>query len=232
MTPFFIIFGILALVFLLFVIVTVVSAFRRLKRRISSDLLGGLGIGDLRNAIRSGAAEAANPTERTLFGATSIYMPRVLRDFPDYHFPEAKNSIRLLMNEYLKIRFGQAEGFEHSIVEESLASSVTKDGGVKELTDYRFHDCAIRGYVKTAEYATIIYVATLGYTAGGVKAEERYQVESTLKLSEDGIPKELLICPQCGGTIDNTAQKTCPYCGSGIVWDTVLSWRFTSISEC
>ena len=154
MTPFFIIFGILALVFLLFVIVTVVSAFRRLKRRISSDLLGGLGIGDLRNAIRSGAAEAANPTERTLFGATSIYMPRVLRDFPDYHFPEAKNSIRLLMNEYLKIRFGQAEGFEHSIANMTLMAVALMEPSGQAVT--------IGGY-----FWNLLFV-TIGNVIGGV----------------------------------------------------------------
>ena len=99
-----------------------------------------------------------------------------------------------------------------------------------ELSDVAFHDCAIRSYIKTSEYATITYIATIGYTAGDKRYEDRYLVDSTLKLSEMGIPKKLLICSQCGGAIDSTALKYCPYCGSGIVWDTKLSWRFTTVA--
>ncbi len=227
----FIIFGILAALFVLFVIVNILKAIRNWHTKITDDLLGGIRLSDLKNAMQEGSREADNPTPRTLFGATSIYLPRILKDFPDFHMPEAKNAVGLLLTEYLKIRYGELEDFKDSNVERDLISMVPKAETAGAVTDVNFHDCAVRNYLKTQEYATITYIATIGYTALGRRFEERYQVDSTLKLSEEGIPKKLLICSQCGGAIDTTAHKFCPYCGSGIVWDTKLSWRFTSVKE-
>lgn len=227
----FIIFGILAALFVLFVIVNITKAIRNWRTKITDDLLGGLRLSDLKNAMQEGSREADNPTPRTLFGATSIYLPRILKDFPDFHMPEAKNAVGLLLTEYLKIRYGELEDFKDSNVERDLISMVPKAENAGAVTDVNFHDCAVRNYLKTQEYATITYIATIGYTALGRRFEERYQADSTLKLSEEGIPKKLLICSQCGGAIDTTAHKFCPYCGSGIVWDTKLSWRFTAVKE-
>ena len=220
----------LAVAFGIFVISTSGAAIRRWKNRIANNLLGGLRLSDIKKAIQDGQSEAENPTPRTLFGATSIYLPKILNDFPDFHLPEAKNSLNLLLNEYLQIRFGQADKFVDSNAEPDLAAMVPRAAAPAELSDVAFHDCAIRSYIKTSEYATITYIATIGYTAGDKRYEDRYLVDSTLKLSEMGIPKKLLICSQCGGAIDSTALKYCPYCGSGIVWDTKLSWRFTAVA--
>ncbi|MBP5730944.1 MAG: zinc ribbon domain-containing protein [Clostridia bacterium] len=220
----------LAVVFGLFVISTIVKAIRKWKNRVASNLLGGLKLSDIKKALQDGKSEAENPSPRTLFGATSIYLPKILNDFPDFHMPEAKNSLNLLLNEYLQIRYGQADRFATSNAEFDLAAMVPRASEPAELADIAFHDCAIRSYIKTSEYATITYVATIGYAAGGKRFEDRYLVDSTLKLSEEGIPKKLLICSQCGGAIDSTALKYCPYCGSGIVWDTKLSWRFTAVA--
>ena len=100
----FIIFGILAALFVFFVIVNIAKAIRNWRTKITDDLLGGLRLSDLKNAMQEGSREADNPTPRTLFGATSIYLPRILKDFPDFHMPVAKNAVGLLLTEYLKIR--------------------------------------------------------------------------------------------------------------------------------
>jgi predicted RNA-binding Zn-ribbon protein involved in translation (DUF1610 family) len=228
----YVILGVLAAAFGVFVVVNIIRAIRNWKTKISSELLGGIKMSDLRNAIKEGSKEAENPSQRSLFGATSIYLPKILKDFPDFHFPEARNSVSLLLNEYIKIRYGEMDDFKKSIVENDLISMISRAEKPAEVTGIEFHDCAIRNYLKTAEYATITYIATVGYAADGKKYEERYQIDSTLKLSEEGIPKKLMICTQCGGAIDTTAHKYCPYCGSGIVWDTKLSWRFTALKEC
>ncbi|MBO4327307.1 MAG: hypothetical protein J5950_08545 [Clostridia bacterium] len=226
------IFGILGILFVVFVILSIIRAIANWKTKITDGLLGGIRMSDLKQAFQDGSKEAENPTQRTLFGATSIYLPRILNDFPDFHMPEAKNAVSLLLTEYLKIRFGEIEEFENSNVENDLVAMIPRSQTPAEVTDINFHDCAVRNYLKTKEYATITYIATVGYTAGGRRSEDRYQIDSTLKLSEEGIPKKLMICTQCGGAIDTTAHKYCPYCGSGIVWDTKLSWRFTAIREC
>ncbi len=228
----YIILGIAAAAFVVYVVGKIAAVIRNWKNRLKNNLFGGISLSDLKKAISDGKNEAENPSQRTLFGATTIYMPKILKDFPDFHMPEAKAALNLFLNEYLKIRYGEAEEFEESNTEKGLEMSVPRAEAPAAVKNVAFHDCAIRNYLKTSEYATITYIATVGYTAGDKKYEDRYQVDSTLKLSEEGIPKKLLICSQCGGSIDTTANKTCPYCGAGIVWDTRFSWRFTAIGEC
>ncbi|MBP5780366.1 MAG: hypothetical protein J6X34_03915, partial [Clostridia bacterium] len=75
----FVIFGILAVLFVLFVIVNIIKAIRNWHTKITDDLLGGIRLSDLKNAMQEGSREAENPSPRTLFGATSIYLPRILK---------------------------------------------------------------------------------------------------------------------------------------------------------
>ena len=219
----------LAVLFAVYVIAKIVGTVRTW----TTGLLGGLTLSDLRKAIADGKAEAENPSERTLFGATSIYLPKILQDFPDFHLPEAKAALNVLLDEYLRIRYGESSKFSKSTVEPDMVSAVPKlaadASGAIHVSNVNFHDAAISRYVKTNEYATITYVATVGYTAGDKRREERYFIDSTLKLRENGIEKKLLVCSRCGGTIDSTSEKVCPYCGCGIIWDTRKSWRFTQI---
>ena len=168
--------GVLAVVFVVFVVLNIVRAIKNWKTRITDGLLGGIKLSDLKKAIQDGTKEAENPSQRTLFGATSIYLPRILNDFPDFHMPEARNAVTLLLTEYLKIRFGELEDFKNSNVENDLIAMITRAETPAEVTDINFHDCAIRNYLKTKEYATITYIATIGYAAGGKRYEDRYQI--------------------------------------------------------
>ena len=56
-------------------------------------------------------------------------------------------------------------------------------------------------------------------------------MEYTISLRDEYGEKKALICPCCGGTYTSTRDAACPYCGAGIVRDTIKSWRFTSIAQ-
>lgn len=165
---------------------------------------------------------------KTVFGATSIYLPQVERDFPDFHNHEAIAAVKTLIYEYLGIRYEGKDGFSKAVTSPGLITMVDKQPG-HTVTDESVHQVAMSRYVQTKEYATITYQASVGYKLDGEPVEERYAVEYTLKLSDNDIPSKTLICPQCGGEYESTRQTKCPYCGTGIVRDTYMSWQFTSI---
>ena len=167
---------------------------------------------------------------KSVSGATSIYLPMVVKDFPDFHNEEAIAAVKTLLCEYLAIRYEGAQDFMKSQVSEGLLSTVDKGKG-HEVKDETVHKVAMSKYVKTKEYATITYQAAVGYKLDGEPVEERYAVEYTLKLIENGYTAQTLICPRCGGSFDSTKDTRCPYCGGAIVRDTWFSWLFTAISE-
>ena len=226
-----IVFIVIFALLMLFVAFVIIRMIVRWKREIKNFMPEGTSLNDIKDAISNGLEETKNPSQRTLFGATSIYLPKVTEDFTDYHFPEAKAALSVLINEYLNIRFGGSDKFLKSNVSEGLASTVPHEADSGEVTNYRFHEAAIKNYVKTSEYATITYVATAGFSAGGRNYEERYVIDSTLRLTDQGIPNRILICERCGGAVKDTKSKVCPFCGSGIVWDTRMSWLFASIDR-
>ena len=166
---------------------------------------------------------------KTVFGATSIYLPQVERDFPDFHNSDAIAAVRTLVCEYLQIRYEGIPRFAKSIVAEGLLSTVDKQPG-HTVRNEAVHQVAMSRYVKTRECATITYQASVGYLLDGEPVEERYAVEYTLSLRDEYGEKKTLICPQCGGVYTSTSQTVCAYCGSGIVRDTIKSWRFTAIT--
>ena len=171
------------------------------------------------------------PEVRSISGATSIYKPKIEEDFPDYHFPEAEAAVTEFIQEYLSIRYEGEQWFRKSRVEEGLEKVVEKADYIASVSDVAVHKVTIASYVKSKEYATIRYQVSVGYNLNTARIEERYQVESTLKFIENGYAANYLICEHCGGQISSTKDAKCPYCGSAIVWDTRMTWRFTSVKS-
>ena len=170
------------------------------------------------------------PEPKTVFGATSIYLPQVVRDFPDFHNSDAIAAVKTLVCEYLAIRYEGSPRFAKSIVSEGLIAMIDKTPG-HTVNNEVVHKVAMSNYVKTKECATITYQASVGYRLDGTSVEERYAVEYTISLRDEYGEKKALICPCCGGVYTSTSETACPYCGAGIVRDTIKSWRFTSIAQ-
>lgn len=222
------------IIWLIAVIIAIGAAVGFIKKKIRSasrSLLGGLKMSDLKYAIQSAREAEITPEPRTVFGATSIYLPQIIKDFPDFHESDAVTAVKKLIFEYLSIRYEGKERFAESNTEPGLESLVDVKSADGKVTGAKVHAVAISKYVKTKEYATITYQASVGYSVDGKREEERYAVEYTLKLRENDIEQKTLICPQCGGAFDSTSQTACPYCGSGIIRDTIMSWRFSSIEN-
>ena len=185
-------------------------------------------LSDLAYMLKLAREQPRTVEPKTVFGATPIYLPQVEKDFPDFHNYEAIAAVKTLIYEYLAIKYEGQFDFKKSVVAPNLITMVDKQLG-HTANNESVHQVAMSKYEKTKEYATITYQASVGYLLDGEQVEERYAVEYTLKLRENDIEQKTLICPQCGGAYESTKQTVCPYCGSGIIRDTIMSWRFTSI---
>ena len=186
-------------------------------------------IREARFLLRFAKEDPGAPEPKTVFGATSIYLPQVVHDFPDFHNSDAIAAVKTLIYEYLAIRYEGKLRFMQSVVSEGLLAMVDRDPG-HTVTGETVHKAAMSNYVKTRECATITYQASVGYLLDGTPVEERYAVEYTMSLRDEYGEKKALVCPCCGGAYTSTSQTVCAYCGAGIVRDTVKSWRFTSIA--
>ena len=192
----------------------------------------GIGITDASQLISLAKDISQEPEKRSVSGETNVYLPKITKDFIDFHNAEVLSAINVFINEYLDIKYKEKTHFEHSNTEKGLEEIIQHSEVKGKPHNITIHKTAISAYEKTNEYATITYQSAVGYNINNTRKEKRYKIEYTLKLSENGICEKILECDNCGASISSTAIETCPYCDARIIRDTRMSWKFTSITEC
>lgn len=83
--------GIIIILVLLLVLVGIVYyAYRTIRNKIRRFSRMAFGTDNLSQGIGKMEAEYAT-TPKSVSAATSLYLPRITRDFPDFHYDEMKN---------------------------------------------------------------------------------------------------------------------------------------------
>ena len=147
---------VIALIALLWLVKFIRGKIRGARSRVCDELLGGLTAADIKFAIDQAKNAELDPSPKSISGATNIYLNKILADFPDFHLPEAKASVELLINEYLPIRFEGAKNFVKSEVEASLAKSVRTEEKILNVSDISVHKISISNYIKTNELQRLL----------------------------------------------------------------------------
>ena len=145
------------------------------------------------------------PIQKSVSGATDLYLKQIERNFPNFCSSEAENEISQYVEQY-----------------------AAKQGG----TNIRINRISISGYRKYDTYATIQYQCSTGFNRPeGNRYETRYILDYTLKIKDNGSASAVMKCPNCGAALQHTDILQCPYCDIKIIRDTILSWDVTSIKE-
>lgn len=176
------------------------------------------------------AAEDIDPTPKSVGGATNMYLKKIISDFPGFHNQDAESAIRTFVEEYLNIKYGKQEKFINSKVNENLLFNINKVPGQK-FSNLKFNGMSIYNYDKSQDYATITYRCSFGYNLGSVRQEVRYDIDYTLQLFENNIAQKAMKCSNCGGALSIGDNAECPYCGTKLIMDTIMSWYITEISQ-
>lgn len=184
----------------LFVALIIYYAARRKIRSWLGRFSGIASVGSLMSSFRSMEQEEEPP--KSLGGADTIYLPEILKDFPDFNSSAAKNKVKEKLKQLLS--------------------------GKNQI---RIHNVVISGYTRTTVERTIIYQAALEYRKNGKLIQKRYCLHYSFVLRDDKGESIAANCPNCGGAISATNQTVCEYCDSRIVNVLGNTWTFTDIFE-
>ena len=188
-------------------------------------------VSNIASTIKTVAGEMDEIVEpKSVGGSTSMFLKQIERDFPDYHNPDAENAIKTFLMEYINIRYGAQKDFTNSKIDDKILINIRKEPNGK-VSNMIFNGIAIYGYKKTKDYATVTYRCSLGFDYNGKRIETRYEVDYTLQLADRNVASLSMKCPNCGGTYSSTKDTCCPYCGAGIIKDTILNWFITETYE-
>ena len=237
---------IIVLVIIFAIVVAVAMIIKKISRTVNHVSRSIREISSTVNTVKSLGQMANNidttPQQKTVGGATSVILPKIVADFPHFHNPDAQSDVEVVIKDYLMIIHGEKEDFAENTVNKNAIGTIPKSEKGK-ISNINFHKTTIYNYQKTLDYATISYRVSVGYKLNSKQIETRFEVYYTLQIKEDGIATKNIICNNCGATLDNfynnstsayTETKNdgiCPYCGSKIIRDTIMSWLVTGIKE-
>ncbi len=239
--------------FLIAVIVVAVIYFkiRAKARSISKELFGNE---DLIKSLKKNEQEYLQ-TPRSVSDGSSIYAPKLAKDFPEFNVGEMTARAENCLKEYLmaidtrdasKLQDGNEELKEALFLR--LNDLNLRD--IKEhYEDIRIHNTVLNTYNKFPGRCVVRFQSSIQYkfwaehegkVIRGSKdsiTQTRYSmdccyIQDSDKVDHIGAAGHALTCPNCGGVITSLGEKVCPYCGSHVTEFNIKVWNFCAIKEC
>lgn len=231
-------------------VLSIISFFLYKKIKAFFYDLGYKNMAEIKNMIKEGEASSRSRI-KSISGMTSILLPKIRDDFPDFNEGELYNGVEVA----LKAIFNGYESYELSSVNELkfIAPRIReeicdlKSQGIKRVyDDVVFHNHAIYKYIRENGVYRIVVNSSLEYyyreeKNGKVIGREKdykmqtsYQTEFIYIYDMDLIGDEKyflgLHCPNCGAPISIKNQK-CSYCSSNLDDINLKSWFVSSYKE-
>jgi len=243
------------LILLLVVIGAIYYGVYKLKQKTRQFSRQVFGTDSLMEGFEQIEAEYA-VTPKSVSAMTSLYLPRITKDFPEFSYDEMKKKAQNVLTSYLlaihdfnpgRLTEGNSElknKLEHAI-------SLLKNKDQREYFDnIKIHRTEISGYTKKSGRCIITMQTSVQYyhyitdNSGRVISgskdvlfQSKYEtdliyIQDRALVEGDLGDAEGLNCPNCGAPITNLGSKFCEYCGTGVVTYNIHVWSFSDVREC
>lgn len=185
----------------------------------------------LRELVRSAQAGELQQEDqpKSLSGMTSIYLPQILRDFPEFNWEEQQAAVEAKVQLFLEVQNVEAAGAVR--IHRTVISRYQKYGGTASIL------CET-----AAEYWP---QAENGHVCGGVYRKQEPQKMTQVYKKQTVCAAELLyvydpglsgaaasvICPNCGAPVEKLGAKQCRYCGSVLHVSGIMAWTVQNVRE-
>lgn len=194
-------------------------------------------------------------TPKSVNAMTSIYLPRIEKDFPEFNYFEfkakAENMMKSAFNAIstediacLKNASPDLTAQVNNWIQSNRANSFRET-----FRDVEIHRTEIKNYKKDAGSCVITLQTSVGYihyitkTNGELvqgsedrKFQTRYDIDlmyiQDVAKTEMGERFVANNCPNCGAPITALGEKSCPYCGSAVQNINIRSWMINKLTEC
>lgn len=197
----------------------------------------------------------AEITPKSVSAATNLYLPQILRDFPDFHYEEMRNRAENVLTGFLqaidtKSMANFTEGTTSELREKlRMRIDAERCGDVREhFRNILIHRTEIKSYRKTKGRCSILFQSAVQYhhykeQAGKIVEgtedrleQSRYNVEMIYiqdrELVENQADSGLAMnCPNCGAPLPKLGAKKCMYCDTPIVEFNIRVWNFSDVEE-
>lgn len=245
---------IIILVLILIIILSIFCGFlylRRKTREVSSALFG---TSDITKAAKQLKTEYAT-TPKSVSAMTSLLLPKIVSDFPDFQYDEMKERAENVLTGYLRaisqhnasiLQDGNSELKQQL---ENHIQMLASQGKEEHFEQIKLHRTEICQYRKTDGRCIITFQSALecihyitdspSHIIEGsqdYKYQTKYNVDLIYIQDRNLVENELdhalgVNCPNCGAPLTSLGAKVCEYCGTPVIEINIHAWSFSNIEE-
>lgn len=245
---------IIVLVLILTVIISIYTVYRKIVRKVRSFTKEVYGTTSLRETKAKMKAEYET-TPKSVSAMTSLCLPKITRDFPDFSYNEMKARERNLLVSYLNaITLNEPSVLTEGTQElkdklNNRLAMLNARGQSEHFDNVKLHRTEISQYRKSAGRCIVTFQSSVEYrhylTDGSSKVisgdklakfQSRYNVDliyiQDRSLVESTTDETIgLKCPNCDAPYSSLNAKKCAYCGTPIIEFNIKAWDFNDITE-
>lgn len=189
---------------------------------------------------------------KNVSGMTKLLEPEIIRDFPDFNkellFSKVESNLIKIFNAIEEKTIEDIKNDEdleliYLSIEDNVRNLKLNNQKI-QYNDVKFHEHAIKQYMKKQGIATITTSSTLEYyyrdtmkndEKSNLKKQTRYTCKFVYIYDENKIGKNKknfsISCPNCGAPLKEIGNYTCEYCSSHIEPINLKMWKMSSYKE-
>jgi len=244
---------IVILVLLLILVGSIYYAYIKVCNKVRKFSRQVFGTSDIVDGIKSMEMEQSI-TPKSVSAATSLYLPQITKDFPDFHYGEMKTRAENVLISYLRGIDVQNTGLlteGTSELKDSLRmriESLRNLGQKEHFQNIKIHRTEISQYRKTKGRCSVVLQSSVEYIhyvekdgaiqkgRNDIREQSKYDIEviyiQDRELVENHDDAGLAMnCPNCGAPLPMLGAKVCKYCDSPVVEFNIRTWNFSSVKE-
>lgn len=213
--------------------------------------LGYNNINQIKELIKQGEYDAKYKP-KTVAGMTSLMIPKITKDFPNFSESELYNKVEISLRSIFKSLEDKSlsNNNELSLIKDNIQKiieSYKKNNIGVKYSEIKFHKHAIKYYKKDSGALNITVATSLEYYYEKTKNDKIIEENSDYKRQTSYTTEFIYIydpdkyekrqnligihCPNCGAPVKSLSFKTCLYCSSGLEDINLKSWYISSYKE-
>ncbi len=194
-------------------------------------------------------------TPKSISAMTSLLLPKISADFPDFHYDEMKERAENVLVTYLRaisehnasiLKDGNSELKQQL---ENHLEMLAAQGKKERFDQIHIHRTEITQYQKAAGRCTITFQSAFECYhyiteefsdkiegSKDYKYQSRYNIDLIYIQDRNLIENDLdyalgLNCPNCGAPLSSLGAKVCEYCGTPLIEYNIKTWTFSHVEE-
>ena len=245
---------IITLILILVIIGIILIAFFCIRKKVRDTSQALFGTPDITQAAVQMKQEYAT-TPKSVSSMTSLLLPKISADFPDFEYNEMKDRANNVLVSFLraittKDENALSEGSRELKQQlENHIEMLRAEGRSEHFDQVKLHRTEIYQYRKTDGKCIITFQTSLEcfhYTTDEnsqiLEGDRQYKyqtkfntdliyVQDVDKMKNDYDDALAVTCPNCGAPIPMLGAKHCEYCGCTIIELNIHAWAFHHVEE-